>query len=101
MAQQQPAIEALVERLLTVQSVKTVRCMQEGVLSTARDADVGSILGWGFAPYHGGTISHVHSVGISAYVARCQRLVELHGERFAAPSLLTGMAASGTSFYPR
>ncbi|MES2148962.1 MAG: 3-hydroxyacyl-CoA dehydrogenase NAD-binding domain-containing protein [Pseudomonadota bacterium] len=100
-APEQPAIDALVERLLTVQSVETVRCMQEGVLSTARDADVGSLLGWGFAPCHGGTISHVHSVGIAAFIARCQRLAEQHGERFAPPGLLGEMAASGSTFYPR
>ncbi len=76
--------------------------MQEGVLTTARDADVGSILGCrAFAPCHGGTISHVHSVGIPAFIAVCEQLAARHGERFATPRLLTEMAAKGETFYSR
>ena len=75
--------------------------MQEGVLTTARDADVGSILGWGFPPFRGGTISHIHSTGIATFVAQCERLAARFGKRFAPPQLLRDMAAGGKAFYPR
>ena len=95
----QPGVAELVERLITVQAVETVRCMDEGVLSTARDADVGAILGWGFPAFRGGPLSEVDKDGTAAFLARCERLAASHGERFAAPALLRAMAASGKKFY--
>ena len=100
-AAQQPAIEELVERIIAIQSLETARCMEEGVLTTARDADVGAILGWGFPPFRGGTISQIHSTGVAAFVAQCNALADKHGERFRPPALLQKMAADGTQFYPR
>jgi 3-hydroxyacyl-CoA dehydrogenase/enoyl-CoA hydratase/3-hydroxybutyryl-CoA epimerase len=98
-AAEQPDVQALIERMITVQSVETVRCMEEGVLATARDADVGAILGWGFPPFRGGPISHIHTIGIAGFVAQCERLALQHGDRFATPGLLTTMAAQGRRFY--
>lgn len=100
-AAEQPGVEELVQRIVTVQAVETARCMQEGVLTTARDADVGSLLGWGFPPFRGGTISQIHMTGIPAFIARCEALQARHGERFAVPQLLRDMAAKGESFYRR
>ena len=100
-AAQQPAIEDLVQRLIVIQSLETARCMEEGVLTTARDADVGSILGWGFPPFRGGTISQIHTTGIAAFVAQCNALAELHGERFRPTKTLQEMAANGAVFYTR
>jgi len=95
----QPGVAELVERLITVQAVETVRCMEEGVLTTARDADVGAILGWGFPAFRGGPLSEVDKDGAAAFLARCERLAASHGERFAPPALLRTMAASGKKFY--
>jgi 3-hydroxyacyl-CoA dehydrogenase/enoyl-CoA hydratase/3-hydroxybutyryl-CoA epimerase len=100
-AKQQPALDALVQRLVTIQSVESARCMAEGVVTTARDADVGSVLGWGVSPFRGGTISHIHSTGIATFVAQCDALAALHGARFNPPQSLRDMAARGESFYPR
>jgi 3-hydroxyacyl-CoA dehydrogenase/enoyl-CoA hydratase/3-hydroxybutyryl-CoA epimerase len=100
-AAQQPALDALVQRLVTIQSVESARCMAEGVVTTARDADVGSVLGWGVPPFRGGTISHIHSTGVAIFIAQCDALVALHGERFKPPHSLRDMAARGESFYPR
>jgi 3-hydroxyacyl-CoA dehydrogenase/enoyl-CoA hydratase/3-hydroxybutyryl-CoA epimerase len=97
----QPSVAELVQRMLHIESVETARCMEEGVLTTARDADVGSILGWGFPPFRGGTISNIHSIGIPAFVARCDELAARHGERFAPTNTLRAMAADGRTFYPR
>ncbi|KQV79083.1 3-hydroxyacyl-CoA dehydrogenase [Massilia sp. Root351] len=95
----QPGVAELVERLIAVQAVETVRCMEEGVLTTARDADVGAILGWGFPAFRGGPLSEVDKDGTAAFLARCERLAARHGERFAPPALLCSMAASGKKFY--
>lgn len=97
---QQPSVDALAQRLIAVQSLESVRCMEEGVLTTARDADIGAILGWGFPPCRGGTIGHIHSSGIAAFIGQCEALEQQHGARFRVPALLHTMAAAGTSFYP-
>ena len=101
LAAAQPTVEQLVQRLIVRQSVETARCMAEGVLETARDADVGSILAWGFPPFRGGTISHIHNTGIAAFVQQCEQLAASHGERFLPPQTLRDMAAKGEQFYPQ
>jgi 3-hydroxyacyl-CoA dehydrogenase/enoyl-CoA hydratase/3-hydroxybutyryl-CoA epimerase len=101
LATTQPALDALVARLVTIQSLESARCLAEGVVTTARDADVGSVLGWGVPPFSGGTISRIHSVGVAAFVAQCDALAALHGARFTPPQSLRDMAARGESFYPR
>lgn len=95
----QPDFATLVRRLLVVQSVETVRCLEEGVLITARDADVGSLLGWGFPPYLGGTIGQINSMGIATFVAECTGLAARFGERFSPPQLLRDMIERGVAFY--
>lgn len=99
LAAEQPDVAALIERLVTAQAVETARCLEERVLTTARDADVGAILGWGFPAFRGGPASYIHGVGVDAFVATCDRLAARHGARFAAPALLREMAAQGRSFY--
>ncbi len=94
-----PKLEEVKERLLFVQSVETARCLEEKVLLDPRDADVGSILGWGFPPFLGGTISQIDTVGIDRFVATCDRLAQRHGERFSPPRLLRDMAAAKKAFY--
>jgi 3-hydroxyacyl-CoA dehydrogenase/enoyl-CoA hydratase/3-hydroxybutyryl-CoA epimerase len=98
-AAQQPDVQQLIERLIAVQAVETVRCMEEGVLTTARDADVGAILGWGFPPFRGGPLSHIDTVGVRQFATQCDTLAKQYGERFAAPALLKTMAEKGEPFY--
>ena len=100
-APEQPALDALVQRLVAIQSLESARCLAEGVVTTARDADVGSVLGWGVPPFRGGTISHIHSTGVAAFVGQCDALAALHGERFKPPQSLRDMATRGKSFYSR
>ena len=94
-------IEEIRTRLLYRQAVEAARCFEEGVVTDPRDADVGAILGWGFAPWTGGPISLIDSVGAKAFVETCDRLTEKYGSRFAPPKLLREMAASGETFYGR
>jgi 3-hydroxyacyl-CoA dehydrogenase/enoyl-CoA hydratase/3-hydroxybutyryl-CoA epimerase len=93
-------LEEIVERLILVQSVETVRCLEEKVLRAPIDADVGAILGWGYPPFRGGPIGWLHTLGPAQAVATLDRLAEQCGPRFAAPQLLRNMATKGERFYP-
>jgi 3-hydroxyacyl-CoA dehydrogenase/enoyl-CoA hydratase/3-hydroxybutyryl-CoA epimerase len=95
----QPSLDAVKERLLTIQALESVRCLEEGVLTHAADGDLGSILGWGFPSWTGGTLSYVDTVGVREFVARCLRLAEECGPRFAPPSGLVERARSGVAFH--
>ncbi|MDP2132056.1 MAG: 3-hydroxyacyl-CoA dehydrogenase NAD-binding domain-containing protein [Sulfuritalea sp.] len=94
-----PSLDAIIERLILVQSVETARCLEEQVLRAPIDADVGAILGWGYPPFRGGPIGWLHTLGPAAAVAALDRLAATHGPRFAAPQILRDMAARGESFY--
>lgn len=89
------------KRLLYIQALETARCFEEGVITDPRDADVGSILAWGFAPYTGGTISLIDNMGVAKFVAECDALAQKYGERFKPNALLRDMAAKGETFYGR
>ena len=86
-------------RLLHRQAVEMARCFEEGVVTDAREADVGAILGWGFAPWTGGPASYIDGIGVAEFVRQCDALAQKYGERFTPPKLLRDMAASGESFY--
>jgi 3-hydroxyacyl-CoA dehydrogenase len=90
-----PTVEDIRERLLYVQALETLRCLDEGVLESVRDANIGSILGWGFPAWAGGTVQYVNHVGVQRFVERARQLASLHGERFAPPDSLIARATQG------
>ena len=94
-------INELKARLLAMQALETARCIEEGVVTDMREADVGSILGFGFAPFTGGTISYIDGIGTKAFVALCNKLAKLYGDRFKPCKLLLDMAKKGETFYRR
>jgi 3-hydroxyacyl-CoA dehydrogenase/enoyl-CoA hydratase/3-hydroxybutyryl-CoA epimerase len=94
-------VTTLKQRLLAIQALESVRCIEEGVVTDMREADVGSILGFGFAPFTGGTISYIDGIGAKAFVDLCNRLAKADGERFKPPALLVDMAKKGETFYRR
>ena len=99
LAGEQPDPQELRKRILYVQAIETVRCMEEGVVTHPADADIGSIFGWGFPPYTGGTISFIETEGLGNFVEEADRLAESCGERFAVPQSLRSMADNGETFY--
>jgi 3-hydroxyacyl-CoA dehydrogenase/enoyl-CoA hydratase/3-hydroxybutyryl-CoA epimerase len=99
LAKTQPSLHEVKTRLLYRQALETVRCFEEGVIREKRDADVGSILAWGFPPYTGGTLSFVDFIGIQTFVAECDRLADAYGDRFRPTEGLRAMAARGEGFY--
>jgi 3-hydroxyacyl-CoA dehydrogenase/enoyl-CoA hydratase/3-hydroxybutyryl-CoA epimerase len=84
--------------MLFIQSIETVRCFDENVLLTVPDANIGSIFGWGFAPFKGGTLQYINDYGVKAFVARAKELESKYGERFAVPASLEKMAAEGKEY---
>jgi len=96
---EQPDLEELQKRLLTIQALETARCVEEGVVTHAEDGDIGSIFGWGFPPYTGGTLSYIDTVGIQDFVAECDRMTEAYGERFKVSGWLRERAAKNQPFH--
>lgn len=81
-ADPQPTLDEVKTRLLYRQAIEAVRCFEENVVRTKLDADLGSILGWGFPAYTGGALSFVDFVGLDTFVSTCNRLADTYGERF-------------------
>ncbi len=96
----QPNVEEVERRLLWVQSLEAVRCLDEGVLESAADGDIGSLLGWGFPAFTGGALSLIDTVGAVDFVAACDRLAQACGARFSPPPSLRDMAVRGGRFHP-
>ncbi|HVN41208.1 MAG TPA: 3-hydroxyacyl-CoA dehydrogenase NAD-binding domain-containing protein, partial [Steroidobacteraceae bacterium] len=96
---QQPSVEELKTRLLYIQALETARCYEEGVLRSVPEADLGSILGWGYPMYTGGTLSFIDTVGPARFVAECKRLAKLYGERFKPTKGLVERAKTGQTYY--
>lgn len=96
---EQVDMEELQQRLLVTQALEAARTYEEGVVTDPREADVGSIIGFGFAPYSGGTLSFIDNMGAAAFVKLCETLAKKHGERFKPNRQLKRMAKTGESYY--
>ena len=94
-------VEVLKQRLLATVALEAARTIEEGIVTDPREADVGSILGFGFAPYTGGTLSYIDGMGMKAFVTLCERLAADYGSHFQPTPLLLDMAAKGETFYSR
>ncbi|WP_315835759.1 3-hydroxyacyl-CoA dehydrogenase NAD-binding domain-containing protein [Bradyrhizobium prioriisuperbiae] len=94
-------VEELKQRFLVVQAVEAARTVEDHVITDPREADVGSILGFGFAPFTGGTLSYIDFMGTKTFVELCYKLEAKYGSRFTPPKLLVEMAAKGETFYGR
>ena len=88
----------MIERMLFVQVIETIRCYEENVVTSVEDANIGSIFGWGFAPFKGGTLQFVNNYGIQEFEKQAQKLAKNYGKRFAPPELLIEMAANNQIF---
>ncbi|ADK99924.1 3-hydroxyacyl-CoA dehydrogenase NAD-binding domain-containing protein [Brevundimonas subvibrioides] len=92
-------IEDQKRRLLYRQAVEVAKCWEEGVIDDPREADVGAILAWGFAPWTGGPITMIDQIGLKAFVEQADVYADRYGDRFRVPQLLRDMAAKGETFY--
>ncbi|RKG30538.1 3-hydroxyacyl-CoA dehydrogenase NAD-binding domain-containing protein [Acinetobacter tianfuensis] len=85
--------QEMIDRFLFVQSLDTLRCLEEGVLASTVDGNIGSIFGIGFAPWTGGALQFLNQYGLEKALLRANTLEAKYGERFKAPQLLKDKAA--------
>ncbi len=97
-AAQQPPQQELIDRLLFAQANEAARCMEEKVLRSVADANIGSIFGWGFAPFHGGTLQFINAMGAAAFVQRSRELAARFGARFEPAAVVVQQAQRGVYF---
>jgi 3-hydroxyacyl-CoA dehydrogenase/enoyl-CoA hydratase/3-hydroxybutyryl-CoA epimerase len=86
------------DRVLYRQCIEAVCCLEEGVLRSVIDGNIGSMLGIGFPPYTGGQLQYINACGVAVFAKRAEELASRFGERFAPPRLLLDMAQKGVQF---
>ena len=91
--------KALAERAVLLMLNEAARCLDEGILRSARDGDIGAIFGIGFPPFLGGPFNYMDSIGIAELVDKLERHQDKYGERFTPCELLKAMAKEGKKFY--
>ncbi|EST32101.1 3-hydroxyacyl-CoA dehydrogenase NAD-binding domain-containing protein [Streptomyces niveus] len=91
----------LKERMLFSEALDSVRCLDENVLTTVADANIGSVMGIGFPPWTGGVLQYVNGYegGLPGFVARARELAETYGERFEPPASLVAKAERGETYH--
>ena len=94
-------VQELKNRFLATIALEAARTMEEGIVTDPREADIGTILGFGFAPHTGGALSYIDEMGAAEFVAMCKSLQRKYGKQFKAPKLLVEMAEKGETFYGR
>ncbi|SDK04565.1 short chain enoyl-CoA hydratase /3-hydroxyacyl-CoA dehydrogenase [Nocardioides sp. YR527] len=104
-AEEQPSISDVRDRMLFAEALETAKCFEEGVVTSAAHANIGSIFGIGFPPQTGGAAQFITgyeaadgSIGIDAFLARADELAEAYGERFRPTQYLRDLAAKGEGF---
>jgi 3-hydroxyacyl-CoA dehydrogenase / enoyl-CoA hydratase / 3-hydroxybutyryl-CoA epimerase len=104
-AQQQIPFQDMKDRMLFAEAIETAKCFEEGVITSAAAANIGSIMGIGFPPMTGGAAQFMAGyegadgeIGLAAFVKRADELAETYGERFRPTAWLRDLAASGGSF---
>ncbi len=95
------SVQDLKDRFLYTMAMEAARTIQEGVVTDIREADVGAIIGFGFAPYTGGPLSFIDGMGAEAFVARAKQLAKKYGPHFKPIKLVNEMAKNGETFYGR
>lgn len=97
--QAQPTASEVADRFLAIQSVETLRCLDEGIILREIDGDVGAVLGWGYPAFRGGPIAHVDTVGAKRFLALCDNLADRYGERYRLPQRQRSRLESGKTYY--
>jgi 3-hydroxyacyl-CoA dehydrogenase / enoyl-CoA hydratase / 3-hydroxybutyryl-CoA epimerase len=98
-ARQQPDVEELKRRFLTIQALEAARCVEEGVIAEPGDADLGSILGIGYPAWTGGVLSYIETVGLRRFVDEAKRMTEHYGLRYQPSAWLIQRALEGRLFH--
>ena len=87
--------DEMIERFLFAQIIEAVWCLQEGIIQSVAEANLGSVYGWGFPSFYGGVLQYVKSYGLAPFIEKCTQHEKLHGPRFRVPRLLKTWLAEG------
>jgi 3-hydroxyacyl-CoA dehydrogenase/enoyl-CoA hydratase/3-hydroxybutyryl-CoA epimerase len=98
-AEAQPLVDDVKARLMAIQALETLRCIDDGVVKTPEDADLGSIMGWGFPPHTGGVATYIDQTGPANMLTLADRLSRAHGARFAPPERLKQLVQDKALLY--
>lgn len=90
--------QEIIDRLIFIQCIESARCLEQGIIGRSADANLGSIHGWGFIPFKGGTIQYINDYGVDTFVKRADELADKYGERFRVPDLLRKMVKDQLNF---
>ena len=93
-----PDQQLLIDRLLFIQALETVRCYEEGVIQSFDEANIGSIYGWGFPAFRGGTLQFINDYGLAKFKKRALDLASKCGERYKPPKIIDRMIESDEIF---
>ncbi|WP_355662308.1 fatty acid oxidation complex subunit alpha FadB [Halomonas salifodinae] len=91
--------EEIIARMMVPLCLETVRCLEDGIVGTAAEADMALIYGIGFPPFRGGALRYIDALGVAEFVAQAERLAEELGPLYAPTERLRQMAADGARFY--
>ncbi|MDO9452596.1 MAG: fatty acid oxidation complex subunit alpha FadB [Stagnimonas sp.] len=92
--------EEIVDRMMIPMIIETVRCLDEGIVETAAEADMGLIMGVGFPPFRGGALKYADSVGLNILIEKCAKYASL-GKIYEPTESMKKMAAEGKLYYPK
>ena len=86
--------------MLFIEAIETVKCLDEGVIETVADANIGSIMGIGFPGWSGGVLQYINGYegGVAGFVERARELAATYGERFEPPASLVAKAEAGETY---
>ncbi len=98
-ADEQPSMDEVKERLLYAQLIPASHCLADGIVPDPTSADLGAIFGWGFAPWTGGPMSYIDTIGVEDFVRTAESLAQRYGERFHPPASFRDKAQSGEKLY--
>src|SRR3954449_9905612 len=94
------SLKDLQERMMFIEALESVKCLDEGVIESVADANIGSIMGIGFPGWTGGVLQYINGYegGLAGFVARARELAETYGERFTPPESLVARAEAGEAY---
>ncbi|TXH05077.1 MAG: fatty acid oxidation complex subunit alpha FadB [Nevskiaceae bacterium] len=92
--------EEIVDRMMLPMIIETVRCLDEGIVETATEADMGLIMGIGFPPFRGGALKYADSIGMKTILEKCAKYASL-GKLYEPTESMKKMAAEGKLYYPK
>jgi len=88
----------IIDRLICIQIIEAIHCYEKNIITTVHDANIGSVLGWGFPKSTGGVLQFVNDYGVVQFRDRLIQLAHQYGDRFKPPILLNKMAENKKMF---